>query len=127
MLRSWLLADLGSFDVGLVGLHGRGFTAQLELGPWRVVLDVVADVPGAGERLAVVEALTTGAGECEDGQSQSTGGVAQPDGRVGLHGSSSCGRWNSVCLLAALESALALQSMQSSRSLSTRGPKNFGR
>src|SRR4029453_3393242 len=41
------------FQIGLVGLHCGSFAAELELGPRREVLDVVREVIGARQCLAV--------------------------------------------------------------------------
>ena len=79
-----LLPLLLRFQVRLIRLLGGGFAAELEFGAGREVLDVVGVIPGAGEKLPVIDALAASGTE---GQSQegATQGVPQPNGRGGLH------------------------------------------
>src|SRR5262245_26821745 len=98
--RTFLANDraLRRFQVGLEGFHGGGFAAELELGAGREVLDVVVNVPGAGERLAVIDALAAGAGEGDESQADAAERIAHPNGR-GLHAGSS------ILLLAVVQPA----------------------
>lgn len=68
--------DFGSFLL----LHRGGFAGELEARAWRVVLDIVGEIPRAGQRLAGVVALAAG-GEQGGGGDDSSGKPSPQGGR----------------------------------------------
>ena len=74
LLRWNTLDHLLRFQIRLIRLHRRSLAAQLELRPRRKILNVVADVPRARQRLAVIQALAAGGRERDDCKAQAKAG-----------------------------------------------------